>query len=440
LGVGPMDGLAGAPPLRAAAPVALSRWARFRAGTVTVVETFRLALESLRAHKLRSFLTLLGVILAVTTLVTVMSVVSGMNAYVADRIANLGANVFLVDRFGIITSQDEFVKAQKRPLIEMEDYERLRASMRTASAVAAEDDRNVQVRSGNVKMDNTDVMGVTSNFADVRNINVAQGRFLTPADDEHHSEVVFLGADVAAKFFPNVDPIGKTVRAETHSYQIIGVAEAIGSAFGQSQDNYMMMPIGTYDKEWHRQRDWITIFVQAPSAEMMPATEDEARMFMRAWRHLPYDAKDNFAILGSDSIMKLWHDLTGNLAMVAVMLVSVFLVVGGIVIMNIMLASVTERTREIGIRRSLGARKKHILLQFMTESAVLATVGGILGVLLAYGVVSLGHATTSIPMEMPLGAVIVSLAVSTGVGLFFGIYPAMKAAKLDPIEALRADG
>jgi putative ABC transport system permease protein len=237
-----------------------------------------------------------------------------------------------------------------------------------------------------------------------------------------------------------VDPIGKTVRAETHSYQIIGVAEAIGSAFGQSQDNYLMMPIGTYDKEWHRQRDWITIFVQAPSAEMMPATEDEARMFMRAWRHLPYDAKDNFAILGSDSIMKLWHDLTGNLAMVAVMLVSVFLVVGGIVIMNIMLASVTERTREIGIRRSLGARKKHILLQFMTESAVLATVGGILGVLLAYGVVSLGHATTSIPMEMPLGAVIVSLAVSTGVGLFFGIYPAMKAAKLDPIEALRADG
>jgi putative ABC transport system permease protein len=417
-----------------------SRAARMRAGLVTLLETLRLALESLRAHKLRSFLTLLGVILAVTTLVVVMSVVTGMNTYVADRIANLGANVFLVDRFGIITSQDEYVKAQKRPLIEMVDYERLRDTMRTARAVAAEDDRNVQVRSGNVKMDNTDVMGVTYNFAEVRNINVAQGRFLTQADDEHHSEVVFLGSDVAKKFFPNVDPIGKNINAETHSYTVIGVAEPIGSAFGQSQDNYMMIPMGTYAKEWHRQRDWITVFVQAPAAELMPAAQDEARMLMRAWRHLPYDAKDNFAILGSDSIMKLWHDLTGNLAAVAVTLVSVFLVVGGIVIMNIMLASVTERTREIGIRRSLGARKNHILLQFMTESAVLAAVGGLLGVVLAYVCVALARAATSIPMETPIGAVLLSLFVSTGVGLFFGIYPAMKAAKLDPIEALRADG
>src|SRR5271156_3116381 len=439
LGVTPMDRWS-AVPQAANLPAAASRVARLRAGAVTVLETFRLALESLRAHKLRSFLTLLGVILAVTTLVTVMSVVTGMNTYVADRIANLGANVFLVDRFGIITSQDEYVKAQKRPLIEMEDFLRLRASMITASAVAAEDDRRVQVRSGNVKMDNSDVMGVTYNFADVRNINVAQGRFLSQADDDHHSEVVFLGSDVAKKFFANVDPIGKTINAETHSYQVVGVAEAIGSAFGQSQDNYVMMPLGTYNKEWTRQSDWLTIFVQAPSAEMMSATQDEARMLMRAWRHLPYGAKDNFAILGSDSIMKLWHDLTGNLAMVAVMLVSVFLVVGGIVIMNIMLASVTERTREIGIRRSLGARKKHILLQFMTESAVLASVGGLLGVLLAYAVVGLGRATTSIPMQTPLTAVLVSLGVSTGVGLFFGVYPAMKAAKLDPIEALRADG
>lgn len=440
MGVTPVDGWGGVREVALAAPVVASRAARFRAGVVTMVETLRLALESLRAHKLRSFLTLLGVILAVTTLVAVMSVVTGMNTYVAERIANLGANVFLVDRFGIITSQDEWVKAQKRPLIRMEDYERLRDTMQMASAVAAEADRNVQVRSGNLKMDNTDVMGVTYNFADVRNINVAQGRFLTRADDEHHSEVVFLGADVAKKFFPNVDPIGKVINAETHTYQVIGVAEAIGSAFGQSQDNYMMMPIGTYNKEWQRQSDWYTIFVQAPTAELMPASEDEARMYMRAWRHLPYNAKDNFAILGSDSIMKLWHDITGNLAMMAVLLVSVFLVVGGIVIMNIMLASVTERTREIGIRRSLGARKKHILLQFMTESAVLATVGGLLGVLLAYAVVGLIRATTSIPMATPLGAVLVSLGVSTAVGLFFGIYPAMKAAKLDPIEALRADG
>jgi putative ABC transport system permease protein len=439
VGVAPLESLTGLPPVNVTAGsrrVALTGW---KGGAVTMLETMRLALDALRAHKLRSFLTLLGVILAVTTLVVVMSFVAGMNFYVADRIANLGANVFIVDRFGIITSQDAWVKAQKRPLITMEDYERMRESMKTAKAVAALDDHNIEIRSGNERLENTDVMGVSPNYAEVRNINVAQGRFINQTDDDHRGEVVFIGADVRDRLFANVDPIGKIVRAETHEYQIIGVAERIGSAFGQSQDNFMIIPLHTFEKELHRPRDWVGIFVQAGSAEMMSACEDEARMLMRAWRHLPYDAPDNFAILGSDSIMKLWNDLTGTLAKVAVGLVSVFLVVGGIVIMNIMLASVTERTREIGIRRSLGARKKHILLQFMMESAVLAATGGIIGVLLAYGLVELLGTVTSIPLKMPMDAVVISLCVSTAVGLFFGIYPATRAAKLDPIEALRAE-
>ena len=439
MGVAPLEGFTQMPQATAAAGGRRVALTGLRGGAVTLVETLRLALDALRAHKLRSFLTLLGVILAVATLVAVMSVVSGMNFYVADRIANLGANVFIVDRFGIITSQDAWVKAQKRPLITMEDYERMRDSMKTAKAVAALDDHNLEVRSGNQRLQNTDVMGVSPNYAEVRNINVAQGRFINETDDDHRGEVVFIGADVADRLFSNVDPVGKLLRAETHEYQVIGVAERIGSAFGQSQDNFMIMPVHTFEKELHRPRDWVAIFVQAGSSEMMSACEDEARMLMRAWRHLPYDTPDNFAILGSDSIMKLWHDLTGTLANVAVSLVSVFLVVGGIVIMNIMLASVTERTREIGIRRSLGARKIHILLQFMMESAVLAATGGIIGVLLAYGVVALVGATTDIPVKMPLSAVIVSLCVSTAVGLFFGIYPATRAAKLDPIEALRAE-
>ncbi len=439
MGVAPLEGLTRLPQVSTAAGGRRVALTGLRGGAVTMVETMRLALDALRAHKLRSFLTLLGVILAVATLVAVMSVVSGMNFYVADRIANLGANVFIVDRFGIITSQDAWVKAQKRPLITMEEYERMRDSMKTAKAVAALDDHNIEVRSGNQRLQNTDVMGVSANYAEVRNINIAQGRFINETDDDHHGEVVFIGADVADRLFSNVDPVGKLVRAETHEYQVIGVAERIGSAFGQSQDNFMIMPLHTFEKELHRPRDWVAIFVQAGSAEMMSACEDEARMLMRAWRHLPYDAPDNFAILGSDSIMKLWHDLTGTLASVAVSLVSVFLVVGGIVIMNIMLASVTERTREIGIRRSLGARKIHILLQLMMESAMLAATGGIIGVLLAYGVVALVGATTDIPVKMPLSAVIISLCVSTAVGLFFGIYPATRAAKLDPIEALRAE-
>jgi putative ABC transport system permease protein len=435
----PLDTLTGVPPLTGHADVRVSRRENLKKNWVTFVETLKLALDALRAHKLRSFLTLLGVILAVTTLVFVMSVIAGLNMYVADRVANLGANVFIIDRFGIITSRDDFIKAQKRPLITMEDYERLRENLKLARSVAAEEDRNVQTRVGNLIMENTQIMGATPNFADVRNLNVAQGRFITPADDEHRSDVAFIGSDLADKFFPSVDPIGKTIRVETHTYRVIGVAEAIGSAFGQSQDNYMIIPINTFLKGWHRPIDWATIFIAAPNAEMMSASEDEARMLFRAWRHLDYNAPDNFAILGSDSIMALWHQLTGNLAFVAMALVSVFLVVGGIVIMNIMLASVTERTREIGLRRSLGARKSHILLQFLMESAVLAAVGGLIGILTAYLAVYLVKAAFSFPMETPIAAVILSLVLATGVGLFFGIFPAMRAAKLDPIEALRAE-
>ena len=440
MGVVPMDGLSTVPRADARAADSSARLVRVRRALVTLRETMWLALDALRAHKLRSFLTLLGVILSVTTLVFVMSVISGLNMYVADRVANLGANVYIVDRFGIITSQDAWIKAQKRPLLTIEEYERLRDSMKIASAVAAEEDHNVQVRSGNLTMENTRMMGSTANFGEVRNLAVAQGRFITQSDEEHRSEVIFVGPDLVQKFFPNVDPIGKTIRVQTHTYEVVGVAEPLGSAFGESQDNYMIMPISTWRKGWHTNNDWVAIFVQAPNAELMQASEDEARMLFRAWRHLPYNAADNFAILGSDSIMQLWHDLTGNLAFVAVALVSVFLVVGGIVIMNIMLASVTERTREIGLRRSLGARKKHILLQFLTESAVLAATGGVIGILAAYSMVFLVKALFSFPMETPLSSVILSLCVATAVGLFFGIFPAMRAAKLDPIEALRADG
>ena len=440
MAVAPLDGLTRVPPLAGGAVVSKDRARGLRAAFVTFSETMKLALSALRAHKLRSFLTLLGVILAVTTLVAVMSVIAGLNLYVADHVANLGANVFLVHRFGIITSEDQWIKAQKRPLINYDDYARLRDSMKLASAVAAEEDHFVQVKSGNLIMENVQMFGTTPNYADVRNLNVAQGRFITPADEEHHSEVVFIGPDLANKFFPNLDPLGRTVRVQTHTYEVIGVAVPLGSAFGQSQDNYMIMPLSAWRKGWHTNEDWLTIFVQAPGQELMAASEDEARMLFRAWRHLPYDAPDNFAILGSDSIMQLWHDLTKNIAFVAMALVSIFLVVGGIVIMNIMLASVTERTREIGLRRSLGARKKHILLQFMTESAVLAAVGGIIGIIAAYAVVFFVKNVFSFPMKTPISAVILSLCLSTAVGLFFGIFPAMRAAKLDPIEALRSEG
>ena len=439
VGVAPIENVARMPGFAGTHPESAARQS-FAGTWVTLAETMKLALDSLRAHKLRSFLTLLGVILAVTTLVVVMSIIEGLNFYIADKVANLGANVLVIDRFGIITSEDQWVKAQKRPILTMEDLERFKESAKLPKAVAGYDGMNSQTRSGDQIMENTRVIGVTANYADVRGLNIANGRFLTQADDDHRSEVAFIGADLAQKFFPNVDPIGKTIRAGTHTYEVVGVGAVIGSALGRSQDNYVLLPMGTFQKGWHEPNDSLAIFVQAPNGESMQSCEDEARMLFRAWHHLGYDDPDDFGILGSESIMSLWRELTGNLAKVAMALVSVFLVVGGIVIMNIMLASVTERTKEIGLRRSLGARKQHILLQFLAESATLAAVGGVIGILAALGIEIFVKKAFSFPMQMPVSAVVISLVLSTAVGLFFGIFPAMRAAKLDPIEALRADG
>src|SRR2546422_3072620 len=227
--------------------------------SVALGETLRLALDALRSHKLRSFLTLLGVILAVTTLVAVMSVVEGLNRYISDRVANLGANVFIVDRFGIITNWDEFVKAQRRPTIRVEEYEALAEKMQMAQQVAAIEGSLADVRFGNDLLEDVNLVGVTSNYAEVRSYTVAAGRFFTQADEGHRSPVCFLGADVARRFFTNVDPIGKTIRAGSQAYEVVGVAKAIGSVFGQSQDNFVLIPLGVFRKTWHAPSGSLTI-------------------------------------------------------------------------------------------------------------------------------------------------------------------------------------
>jgi putative ABC transport system permease protein len=406
---------------------------------VALGETLLQALDTLRAHKLRSFLTLLGIILAVTTLVAVMSVVNGLNLYVATKIANLGANSFVVTRTGIVTNAQQWYKAQRHPRLTAADYELLRDRMQLAENVAAEEDSTHDARYGNQLYENADLTGVSAKYADIRALEIATGRGITPSDDEHRAPVCVLGADVATKLFPNVDPLGKTIRVESASYQVVGVAAAIGSVFGVSQDNFVMVPFRTYQQEWNTPTNSIAIFVEANSADQMDAAADEVRIILRAARHQPYDAEDSFGIIMPSSIMNLWQEITGNIFAIAIWLTSVFLVIGGIVIMNIMLASVTERTREIGIRKALGARRRHIVLQFLLESAVLSATGGVMGLALALGIAALVRATTSMPISTPWSVIVTALAMSTTVGLFFGIYPAVRASRLDPIVALRAE-
>src|SRR5947207_10325014 len=246
LGVTPIEGFGAITRIAPRAAGLRLKHGRFRSGLVTMTETLRLSLDALRSHKLRSFLTLLGVILAVTTLVAVMSVVAGLNFYVADRIANLGANVFVLNRFGIITSEDAWIKAQKRPLVTREELDSLKTGMHTASHIAALLGNNSDVRHGNDLLENVNVLGVTPNYSEVRSLNIAAGRFLTEADQEHRSPVCFIGADLVKRFFSSVDPVGKTIRAGTHSYEVVGVAAVIGSALGQSQDNFVFIPLDTY--------------------------------------------------------------------------------------------------------------------------------------------------------------------------------------------------
>ena len=392
----------------------------------------------MRAHKLRSFLMLLGVILSVSTLILVIALIAGMNEYFATRIANLGSNVFLVMKFPIISDSKEMLKAVRRNRnITWEDYESLRDNLKLPKAVGLEVRRAADIRSERQSLKDVDLRGVTANIGDMDVEEVATGRYMTDSDNEHRDMVCMIGADVADKLFGITDPLGKILTVDGQEFQIVGVAKRIGNTFGQSQDNFVYIPIETWLKMYGRNSDGMAINIQARGPEWLARTQEETRVLLRARRHLAPNDEDNFGILASDSLMGLWKNLTGTLASGMVGLVSIFLVIGGVVIMNVMLASVTERTREIGIRKSLGAKRRDILLQFLVESTVMALVGGALGVLIAWMIAVIVRTATPVPMAVPISAVVLAIGISSAVGVFFGVYPARKAARLDPIEALR---
>lgn len=406
---------------------------------ISLREATWLALDTLRTHKLRTFLTLLGVILAVTTLVAVMSVLNGLNLYVSTKVANLGSNAFMVDKYGIITSYEAFLKAQKRPNLTMADYYAMKENLRYARNVAGYEATSADAHFGRQIDEDVNVLGATPEFTQIESFEIAIGRPFTEEDELHREPICLLGSDVAKQLFPTIDPIGREIRVGEEQYQVVGVAKPLGTVLGQSRDNFVMTPLSTYREAWARTNDSVTIIIQAISTDAIPAAVDEARVFLRARHHQRYADADDFGIIESSSITDLWKKLTTNIFGIAVWLTSVFLVVGGIVIMNIMLASVTERTREIGVRKSLGARRRDIVLQFLMESSTLAAAGGAMGVILAEGVTMLVRATTPMPMSVPIYSILIALVLSSAVGLFFGIYPAVRASRLDPIEALRAE-
>src|SRR5271169_3556454 len=406
---------------------------------VPLREPVGVALETLRAHKMRSFLMLLGIILSVATLIVVIALISGVNQYIANKVANLGSNAFTVMRYPIITEMEEMVKAMRRnKLVTWDDYEALRENLKLPRRVGAEVWSSGKSRVGSLTIQDTSIRGVSASMGDIDAQEMSDGRYITEADENSRAMVAVIGADLATKLFPSLDPVGHEVMLDNRPFIVVGVAKAVGTVLGQSRDNFAYIPAETYIKIYGAY-DGIWINVQARGAEWMDRTQDETRVLMRARRHLSPNDTDSFGILDSETLMKLWSQLTGVIAIAMVGVVSVFLVIGGVVIMNVMLATVTERTREIGIRKALGASRRDILMQFLVEACVMSAMGGTIGVVIAYGICLLAKATTSIPMHVPISAVIIAELISAAVGIFFGVYPARKAAMLEPIEALRTE-
>src|SRR5581483_490529 len=384
---------------------------------------------------------LLGIILATTTLIAVTALIHGMNVYVAEKVSNMGADGFRIVRMAWFGDWDpkKFMEMDKRnPQIRREEYEFLRGRATMLKELGMMTSRQARVSYKGESVLGVQVQGITDNIPAINNVGVESGRAIAAEEVRRHAPVAFIGNDIRNRFFEGVEPVGKTIQIEGVPYGVVGVAKTLGSVFGQSQDNFVMIPIESYFKTYGS-RNGIRLIAKAVDQQHLIEAQDECRMLLRAFRHLRPGQDDTFTIFASDTFVSLWQRLTSAIAGMAVGIVSVFMVVGGIVIMNIMLAVVTERTHEIGIRKSLGARRRDILNQYMVESAVLAATGGLVGVVVAWCLAALVRTFTSVPMALPWTSVFIGVGLSATVGLFFGIYPARQASKLDPIEALRVE-
>jgi putative ABC transport system permease protein len=412
---------------------------------VKFVETLKLAVAAIWAHKLRSALTLLGMIVGVTAFVVVVSLIQGFNRYVDEKIAGIGAKSFTVQRFNPLEDfkdTDTIAAAQRRNKeLTMEDYEYLKQRATLIGKIGARARGTPsEVKHGDEVIEDVFVSGATANCVDIENRDVAEGRFIAEPENDNAARVAYIGADISNKLFPAGNVIGNEITIRGLPYRVIGVETAKGTVFGIPQDNFIIIPLKTYSIDYGsliRQRS-LYFIATAKSDDLFNDAVEESRFLMRTRRKLEPHEKDNFGIVTPDAITGLRDRLFGTIFIVAIAVPGIALVVGAIVIMNIMLVSVTERTKEIGIRKSLGARQVDILKQFLVEAVTLATIGGAVGIFLAW-IIGVLITAWFFPTYLSILAVLGALAASGGAGVASGIFPAWKAARLDPIEALRAD-
>jgi putative ABC transport system permease protein len=404
-----------------------------------VVDSILIALQAIWANKLRSFMTVLGNIVAVTSIVTVVTLIQGMNGMVADAIvSDIGADNFTVQRVPPIFNEDEAERNRNNPLITIDEADAIRAFSPLIVSVAAQASRNATVSYRTEEINNAQIQGVTSTYSDFSTFSAERGRMMSAVEVERGQQVALLGYGLADRLFGDIDPIEKTIKIAGINFRVVGVSEQKGSFFGNSQDNFAVVPLGAYQRLFGA-RQSLSLMVKPVSTDRMSEAMDDATVALRVSRHLKPSAPNNFGILTSDTILDLYRQVTSGIFLVLVGIVALSLVVGGIVIMNIMLMVVSERTREIGLRKALGAKRKDIMSQVLTESITLSTLGGLLGILLGSLAASLIAALTPLPARLEMWSVVLGIGITAAVGLFFGAWPAHRAASLDPIEALRRE-
>jgi putative ABC transport system permease protein len=407
-------------------------------------EAIQIAIASLRANKLRSLLTVLGILIGVSSVIAVVAITEGLDRYMSDKVLELGTKAFRVQRTpDIITSHTQWMEMQKRKRLTMDDMEAIRKACTLCSEVGAQVWTGGSVKRGRVIQKNVGIAGVTENIARIGTVReLMTGRHVVHGDIEAASLVAVIGSDLADAFFGQMEPLGKDIDVDGHMLKVVGVAEKKGTVFGESQDNFIWIPITTFAKLYGSRRSF-SVQAEAASMANFEAAQDQVRVAMRARRHLTYEKPDDFNIETGESIMELWQTMTRGIYVVTLVVTAISLMVGGIVVMNIMLVSVTERIKEIGVRKALGARRGDILRQFLVESVILSGFGGIMGLLgaaaFSFLLASILGGIMSANFSAPIRpwAVGMALAVSSIVGLVAGIYPANRAAALDPVEALR---